>query len=538
MGALAVGASLLVAASMAGAASSGTQKSTSGVAKQGGTLRVNLSDTDFDYFDPALSYTQWTWQFTYLTNVKLLNFPDKAPPEGAKLVPEAATAMPAVSNNGRTYTFTIKSGFKFYPGNQAVTAQSFADAFNRDLNPAMNSPSVPFIKDIVGAQAVVDGKAKTASGIKVSGNKLAITLERPAADFLARISLPFFTAIPKGTEVNPQGVNTMPMAGPYYIKSYTRNRQAIIARNPNYKGNRPHNIDQFVVTINTDINQSFLQIKGGQSDWEAGSIPPAQVAGVGNLLNKQLFVNPEVETDYVALNNDSPLFKNVAARKAVNFAIDRPAMLRARGAFAGIRDDQILSPGMAGYIAQNIYPIKGADPNKAKQQWSKGGHVTLYAGNAGAAVVQSQVLQYNLKQIGMDVDVKPYTSAVLYAKAGTKGEPFDAVIAGWGWDYPDPFDFLDVLLNGQNIHATQNNNLAYFNNGAINKKLNAAATLTGDARYNAYGKLDIEITAKHAPLAPFLHRNQREFFSSKIDPKCYVYQPIYSAPALGAMCLK
>jgi len=101
--ALAVGASLLVAASIAGAASSGTQKSTSGVAKQGGTLRVNLSNTDFDYFDPALSYTQWTHSFTYLTNYQLLNFPDKPAPEGAKIIPEAAASMPAVPTTaGRT----------------------------------------------------------------------------------------------------------------------------------------------------------------------------------------------------------------------------------------------------------------------------------------------------------------------------------------------------------------------------------------------------------------------------------------------------
>ena len=62
-----------------------------------------------------------------------------------------------------------------------MTAQSFADAINRDLNPAMQSPAVPFISDIVGAQAVVDGKAKTASGVKVSGNKLIITLTKPGA---------------------------------------------------------------------------------------------------------------------------------------------------------------------------------------------------------------------------------------------------------------------------------------------------------------------------------------------------------------------
>jgi peptide/nickel transport system substrate-binding protein len=537
--ALAIGASLLVAASLAGAASSSTQKSTSGVAKKGGTMRVNLSDTDFDYFDPALSYTQWTWEFTYLTNLKLLNFPDKPAPEGAKLQPEAAAGMPAVSNGGKTYTFTIKSGFKFSPpSNQPVTAQSFADAINRDLNPAMQSPAVPFIKDVVGADAVVAGKAKTASGVKVSGNKLIITLVKPGADFLARISLPFFTAIPKGTPINPQGENTMAMAGPYYIKSYTRNRQAIIARNPNYHGSRPANIDQFVVTINTDLNQSFLQVKANQADWDAAALPPEQIASLAPLLKKQFFVNPEVETDYVALNNDSPLFKNLDARKAVNYAIDRPAMLRARGAFAGQRDDQILAPGMAGYIPQNIYPIKGADPAKGKAAYGKGGHVTLYAGNKGAAVVQSQVLQYNLKQIGMDVDVKQFTSAVLYAKAGTKGEPFDAVIAGWGWDYPDPFDFMDVLLNGNNIHATQNNNLAYFNDPTINKKLNQAASLTGDARYNAYGKLDIDITAHYAPWAAFLHRNRDEFFSNRIDPSCYVFQPIYSTVNLAALCLK
>jgi peptide/nickel transport system substrate-binding protein len=293
-----------------------------------------------------------------------------------------------------------------------------------------------------------------------------------------------------------------------------------------------------VVTVNTDINQSFLQVKAGEADYDAAALPPAQIASLGPLRNKQFFVNPEVETDYVALNNDSPLFKNLAARKAVNYAIDRPSMLRARGAFAGVRDDQLLSPGMAGYIPQNIYPVKGADPTKAKQMWGKGGHVTLYGGNAGAALVQEQVLQYNLKQMGLDVDVKQYSSAVLYAKGGTKGEPFDAMIAGWGWDYPDPFDFMDVLLNGKNIHATQNQNFSYFNNPTINKKLDQAATLTGDARYNAYGKLDIDITAHYAPMAAFLHRNRDEFFSSKINPQCYVFQPIYSAVDLGALCLK
>ena len=144
-----------------------------------------------------------------------------------------------------------------------MTAQSFADAINRDLNPGMQSPAVPFIIDVVGAQAVVDGKAKAASGVTVSGNKLIIKLTKPGADFLARISLPFFSAIPKNTPIDPTGLTTPIDAGPYYVKSWTKNRSAVIVKNPNYKGPRPHNIDQFVVTINTDLNQSFLQVKSG-----------------------------------------------------------------------------------------------------------------------------------------------------------------------------------------------------------------------------------------------------------------------------------
>jgi len=532
--ALAIGGSLLVAGAFAGSASSGTVKA----GKTGGVMRVNLSNTDFDYLDPALAYAQWSWQFTYLTNYKLLNFPDKAAPEGSKLQPEASAGLPVISNGGKTYTFTIKSGAKFNTG-EAVTAQSFANAINRDLNPGMQSPAVPFIADIVGAQDVVAGKAKTASGVKVSGNKLSISLTKPAADFLARITLPFFAAIPKNMPIDPKGVDAPASAGPYYIKSWTKNRQAVIAKNPNYKGPRPHNIDQFVVTINTNLDQSFLQVKAGQSDFDAGGLPPAQVASLAPLLGKQFFANPTVETDYLALNTSpGSLFANTNARKAMNYAIDRPAMLRARGAFAGKRDDQILSPGINGYRDIKVYPIKGANPTKAKSLYNGGGNATVYTGNAGAALVQGQVLQYNMKQLGINADIKQFTSAVLYAKAGTKGEKFDAAIAGWGWDYPDPFDFIDVLLNGENIHATQNNNLAYFNVPAVNKAMDKAATLTGDARSKAYGDLDVLITTKYAPWAAFLHRNERAFLSSRMDPKCYVFQPIYARVDLGAECLK
>lgn len=536
--ALAVGLSLLVVAGFAGAANSAS--SAAGKAgKTGGTLNVNLSATDFDFLDPALSYSSWTWQFTYLTNLKLLNYPDKPKPEGSQLVAEAAD-LPVVSADGKTYTFTVKPGFKFNTG-EAVTAQSFADGIDRTLNPKMQSPGAQdiFLGAVQGYADMVAGKTTHLSGVTVKGNVLTIKLSKADPAFLSKISLPFFTAVPKGLPINDKGEHTPPMAGPYYIKSYDIGRQAVFEKNPNYKGSRPANLDRIVVTINTDLDQSFLQVKSGQADYDAGGLPPAQVASLQPLLGTQFFVDTQLEVDYLALNTTAGrFFSDVNARKAANYAVDRPAMLRARGAFAGKRTDQSLPPGIAGFRDEKIYPIAGANVDKAKSFWSKGGKITIYTGNRGAALIQAQVLQYNFKQIGVDTDIQQFTSAVLYSKAGTKGENFDAALVGWGSDYPDASDFLDVLLNGANIHDTNNNNLAYANFPEVNTALDKAAVLSGAARAKAYGDADVMITAKYAPWVSYDNRNERSFISSRMDPKCYVFQPIYAKMDLAAACLK
>ena len=131
-----------------------------------------------------------------MTCARLLSYPDKAGAAGARLVPEVARSMPRVSNNGLTYTFRIRPGFRFSDGSP-VTAGSFRRAIERALDPTMQSPAASFSSDIRGAAAVQAGKAKTPSGVNVSGDQLAITLTRPAPDFLSRISMLFFCASPR-----------------------------------------------------------------------------------------------------------------------------------------------------------------------------------------------------------------------------------------------------------------------------------------------------------------------------------------------------
>jgi ABC-type oligopeptide transport system substrate-binding subunit len=529
---LALGASMLVAAAFAGAASS---KST----KTGGTMKLNMSATDVDFSDPSLAYGVISWEIEYATALKLYNYPDKAAPEGGKIQPEAAAGFPVISKDGKTYSITVKPGFKFSDG-KPVTAANFAFAINRALNPAMQSPAAAFITGIVGAQDVLDKKATTAKGVTVKGNTLTIKLTAPDGGLLAKLGMPFFQAIETNMATDPKGVNAYPSAGPYYIASRDVGRQIIVKKNTFYKGNRPRNIDTFVITANTNLDQSLLQVKANQVDFDIGGLPPtahADLAAQFGVNKSQYRVNPLVETDYVALNTSRPTFSTVNLRKAANQAIDRPAMLRVRGAFAGKRTDQILPPGMGGFSDQKIYPIAGANYAKAKSlAGSNCGKVNLWTSTSTTGQALGQVLKYNLGQIGCDVNVRLFQGFQLYVAAGQKGADYDAALVGWNQDYPDPYDFLDVLLNGNNIHDSNNNNLAYFNNSDVNKQLVAANKLTGDARYKAYGKLDVDITAKYAPWASYDNRNQRDFVSARTGG--YVFQPANASADLNTFFLK
>jgi ABC-type oligopeptide transport system substrate-binding subunit len=174
---LAPGMALLVAAGIAAATE----------APRGGTLRVSRF-SDVDHVDPALAYSTWSWQVAYATCAKLFNYPDRPGVAGARLVPEVVDRY-IVSRDGRTYTFDLKRTFRFHTG-VPVTARSFADAFERLAQPKLESPATPYMREIVGAAAVIDGKAATISGIRPLGRyRLQVRLTKPLGDF-TRMSRP------------------------------------------------------------------------------------------------------------------------------------------------------------------------------------------------------------------------------------------------------------------------------------------------------------------------------------------------------------
>jgi ABC-type transport system substrate-binding protein len=542
---LVLGVALLIAATTVGAAGSATQRTNKAGVSKGGTLRVNEANADFDFVDPQLAYRTDDWSMLFTTAMQLVSFPEKSGAAGSQLYPQAATAFPTVSKDGKTYTFHIRSGLKFSDGS-AVTAASYQRSWERILSPKMGSPlgvNLDLQNTVVGGDSFLNGKSQHISGITAKGLTLTFHLTKPNATFVSILSMQWFTAVKANMPYSADGLNVYPAAGPYYIASRDPGRSTVLKRNPNYKGDRPANPDQIVITPNVNIDQSLLQVKAGQADFDLGQIPPTAASDLAKTygINKgRFFVGATSCVNYMAMNNARAPFDNVNLRKAVNWAIDRPAQVRLLGAYAGARTSQILVPGIPGYHPFNVYAFKGADVAKAK---SVGGAaidaaptLNVIHTTSSYSTNRAQVAEYNLKQVGFKINDVPTPATNYYQVIQTKGTTYNFVTnGGWCADYFDPFDYLNVLFDGRKIQAANNNNYAYFNNASFDAGLDKASSLSGAPRAAAYQKLDADLMTKYAPVVPYLVSTNRYFVSART--KNWIYSSYFGSPYLNALAV-
>jgi ABC-type oligopeptide transport system substrate-binding subunit len=534
---VAAGMALLVTAGLAGPAG-GAPATEATESRTGGTLRLSRF-SDVDFVDPALAYTGWSWPIVYATCAKLFNYPDAPGAAGTRLVPEVVDRF-TVSKDGRTYTFTLKQTFRFHTGAR-VTAQSFADAFNRNAQPKLVSPATAYMREIVGADAVIDGKAQSISGIRVlDPYRLQIRLTNPLGDFTARLTLPFFCPILPNTPVDPAGIDDPPGSGPYYVAERVPNQRIVLQRNPYYRGDRPANPDRVVFTAGVPQPACLTAVEEDRID-HCLAIPPTALRMVAekygiNRPGGQFFVSPGLGTWFLAFNHDRPAFKGpgqIPLKKAINYAIDRPAMARAFGYLAGKRTDQMLPPALA--RAESIYPLGSANLVVARRWYARARleprTLVLYANSTGSiGVAIAEVLAFNLKQLGVDLEVKYYDSFTLTQKATTRGEPFDIIEFGWSADYPDASAFFIPLL-GRGAGAVG----VHLDDPRLERRMDAANRLTGEARRKAWADLDVDLMRDNPPWAPYVHTQNRTFVSRSTG--CVLVHPVYGFD-IAAVCKK
>jgi peptide/nickel transport system substrate-binding protein len=519
---LAMAVLVLGAATVVGGASGGS-------VPEGGVFRVAGAP---DAIDPAITLD--AYDALQATCAKLMNYPDRPMPEGTRVVPEVAARYPAVSRNGTTFTFTIRKGFRFSTG-APVTARSFAHEIDRVLSPTTNSPWTQYVQDIVGARAVMAGQATNPSGLQVRGDKLIVRLTHPARDFPARTAFSAFCAVPADLPVTAEGVGApLPGAGPYTITQFVPGQSLVLKRNPFYHGPRPHHVNEIDYL---SVPDAVAAVETGAADFDEDTIPadlPTDPRYRG-----QLHSVPGITVRFIVLNSARPLFRNNARlRQAVNFAIDRKALIEARGGpITGVPSDQNLPTSMPGFVDGRIYPLRHPDLKTARalaHGHTRGGTARLYIKDDPVDIAQSQIIARDLRPIGIRVVVKILPGPALFQLLLMRGTPpFDMTLFGYGPDYWDPAAMLNVLFDGRQIGRPYSSNVGRFDSPKYNALLGAADKLTGSARYRAYGKLDVNLARNAAPMVPYENERVSSFVSKRVG--CIVVNPFLD---LAAVCLK
>jgi peptide/nickel transport system substrate-binding protein len=535
--AAALGSTLLLAAAFAGSATGSSQgpSASDRSERAGGTWRI-LLNSDFDHWDPALAYFTHTWNMGTAAQLRMYYYPMVNGDRNKQLTPMAATGMPRVSNNGRTYTITIKRGFRFSNGAQ-VTAQNFARSLARGKNAKLQSPAASFLDDV--------------AGWRVTNNyTLTIRLNRVAPDFTARLTMPFFSAILPNTPLDEE-VTRGPFhsAGPYYVREWNKGSSALAVRNPFWRNNQqpfrafgfPLNVDQIRWQVVPNLATQRLMCDRNEAD--ICGAPPAQwkeIADAHGINRGRFRVVGDITAWRLDMNNEQPLFRgNSRLRQAVSHAIDRRFMIAQHGYLAGRRTDQFLPYPMPGFRDFNIYSLRGPNLAQARtlaQGNTRSGRAVMYVFNTGAGPGVAQSVQFNLRQIGLDVEIRQFDRVVQNTKAATRGEPFDMTVEGWHADYPDPSNFINVLLDGRRLQAENNVNSSYYSGDGVPnyaRRLDQAYAATGQRRFQLYQQLDRDVMRSGAPSAVYNSANNR--FLLGPDAGCWTYSP-QSGHALVGVC--
>jgi serine/threonine protein kinase len=483
-------------------------------------------------------------QLMYATCANLLYYPDSAGPEGTQLRPEVAAAMPTVSRDGRTYTFRIRPGYRFSPpSGEAVTAETFRHSLERSLSPKnVYSAGPDLASDIEGVAAYRARKAAHISGVRVDGNKLAITLVKPAGDFLTRLSAFAFCPVPLSIPVYRPGFAwwRFPSAGPYYISSIQGDR-AVLERNPYYPGKRRRHAERIVYTNDIPTPKAIALADAGAVDLlpqdfdnttplfgpgaplDRRKGPGSAAARAGK---QQYYPYAAPLLDMIVFNTARPLFRDVRLRRAVNYAIDRRALA---AAFADAPSDAIVPSAVPGFRSNHVYPVAAPDVATARRLAGRGERhaVITICGDARLPKLAA-ITHDNLARIGITTTVIDSQQCPgQYRRADLLFESF----GGWNELELDPSLFIDHTVES-GVYGSPLGP-GPWRRAAFRRELERAHTLLGPARLAAYGQIEGELT-RMAPVAVFGSFVWGEYVSPKVG--CRVNQAEFGFLDLGELC--
>lgn len=512
---------------------------------KGGTLKMAMND-NIDCWN-GLSYYGISWSVFYFMARGLYGYPDTVvAPATNEMQPDLAADMPTVSADGLTYTVKLRSGLTF-PDGSPVTAKDVKATYEYMLDPNIQCatggpPSSGYYSGIVGesdySDVMTSSKGKKNPGI--SGIKAVdeltteFTLVEADGSFPRALAMAWGFIIPastphKKTETPP------PYVGPYKISDYQLDKSVTIVREPTWAANvaagvpeleNQNNIDGIEAGIGVPDETQFAQLKNNELDMTFdGSAPSgSEIPATANdpAYKDRFYSTPDAAVDYAVFRTDKAPFDNVKLRQAVNYAIDREAIVKIIGGTLSRSPwSQILSENLLAGQSPDVYTM---DVAKATQLVKDSGvatpiNITLanFADNPAPQVSAS--IKETLEAIGFKVTVKALSADVYYGFLADPKSEYNIGIAGWGQDYADAITFYGpLLLCGQGSNYGQ-----FCDEGFDAKVAEINALPAGADRDGQFAQLSTDTAKNLAPWATLDLRRKVSFISNRLGN--YVWGP-------------
>jgi peptide/nickel transport system substrate-binding protein len=518
----------------------GTSTSAGGGSSSGGTVRMVMG-TFPDSLDPQMGYTTQAAEPDWVTYTGLLTYKHANGKGGATLIPGLATALPKVTDGGKTYTVTLRKGLKYSDG-KPVKARDFLYSFERAVKIPWGGSGQFMTPVVTGAAAFSKGKAKTISGIQANNatGKIVIHLTAPYGAFDNVLAEPALGLIPFGSApFKNQPLNPPPGCGPYMIKNIVANKSFQVVKNPNWKPlpGIPAAQDNVDVTVNSNVSSDAEQVLNNSADifdW-ADTVPGSLLPQIkAKASSRYKLVNLGGSTYYFFMNSQEKPFNNQLAREAVVTGLNETAYSRL-GSGTLAPGCYFLPPAIPGHpTAPCPYGTPGTgNMTKAKALLKKSGmegaKVTVWTEERVPRLQWGTAYTQYLNQLGFKATQKEIADATYFTTIGELKLHPQTGFADWNQDFPDPVDFYGVLLDGHAILPTSNENFGEVNDPKINaavSKLGQIPVTKLQQNASQWQKID-EYVAKKAYVAVFGYQKFPFFASDRMNYSGLKINPLY-----------
>ena len=506
-------------------------------AHKGGDFLV-LAKAAGGTLDPQINYTLQYWQLYQATYDGLVAFTKADGDASFTVVPDLAESIPTPTNGGKTYTFTLRKGIKFSDGKD-VTVDDVVASFQRIFK--VSSPTAGgFYSGIVGADTCLKTpKTCTLDGGVVgdaAAGTVTINLKAPDAEILYKLAVPHASVLPKDTPAEDTGTKPVPGTGAYQFTSYDPNKALVMERNPNFKewsrAAQPEGYpDKITMQFGQTVEAAVTAVQNGQADWVFDDIPADRLGEIGTTYADQAHVNTLTAYWYLPMNTNIPPFDNVKARQAVNWAVDRAAIVKLfGGSNLAAPVCTILPPGFPGHVddCQYTNPAgttwQGPDLEKAKQLVQESGtagqEVQVIVSDDEVNKAIGENVASTLTQIGWKATAKPISGNIQFTYIQNTKNKVQISLSQWYQDYPAASDFLNVLLGCASFTPNSDSsiNIAGFCDKDIQAQMDKALALgvtdqkAADAIWSQVDKA--MMTA--SPQAPLITPKKIDFLSKRV----------------------